>query len=409
VREVKALIFRPLGSSSAPSEEKKEAKQHTHIRFDDGSGDEGKGKENAKGKGKKMHGKTKANAKGDGKTAQERLERYNVHAWYYAAVTLNQVVLTPTEADRVVARTLLGVYFEMFEEILGAKRQGGSSLNNLEGRVESDGEGEGDGKKGKGKARAKEVKGAAGFAEIEDATSRLLSAVLTGVNRALPFAKVDVAGDDVFKTHIDTLFLITHTSSFNISLQALLLILQITTSLSSHPSHPSSSSSQSSFATALADRFYRTLYASLTDARLGESNKQAMYLNLLFKALKADQNIERVKAFVRRFVQVLVVGVGGGGGAEFVAGGLYLLGELFQTVPGLKSLLGVEKRGKGATEEYDPRKRDPQYAHASASPMYELVCCYPLDFFLPAYTYTPSRYLSYITTILLCLCTHASS
>jgi ribosome biogenesis protein MAK21 len=51
-----------------------------------------------------------------------------------------------------------------------------------------------------------------------------------------------------------------------------------------------------------------------------------MYLNLLFKSLKADDNNERVKAFVRRFVQVL--GSGGGGGTEFIAGGLYLLGEV---------------------------------------------------------------------------------
>jgi ribosome biogenesis protein MAK21 len=51
-----------------------------------------------------------------------------------------------------------------------------------------------------------------------------------------------------------------------------------------------------------------------------------MYLNLLFKSLKADENEDRVKAFARRFVQVL--GSGGGGGTEFVAGGLYLLGEV---------------------------------------------------------------------------------
>ena len=127
-----------------------------------------------------------------------------------------------------------------------------------------------------------------------------------------------------FNKHIDTLFLITHTSTFNISLQALVLILQITTSLST--AKPSESSS--TFATRLTDRFYRALYASLTDQRLATSNKQAMYLNLLFKALKADHNLERVKAFVRRFLQVLVVGIGGSGGAEFVAGGFYLLGEV---------------------------------------------------------------------------------
>ena len=51
-----------------------------------------------------------------------------------------------------------------------------------------------------------------------------------------------------------------------------------------------------------------------------------MYLNLLFKALKADPDKERVKAFVRRFVQVLASG--GGGATEFMAGGLYLLGEV---------------------------------------------------------------------------------
>lgn len=137
-----------------------------------------------------------------------------------------------------------------------------------------------------------------------------------------------------FKTHIDTLFLITHTSTFNISLQALVLIHQITASLTSS-TRPSASTSTSdaapasaSFATSLADRFYRTLYASLADARLATSNKQAMYLNLLFKALRGDAHVERVRAVVRRFVQVLAVGIGGAGGAEFVAGGLYLLGEV---------------------------------------------------------------------------------
>ncbi len=51
-----------------------------------------------------------------------------------------------------------------------------------------------------------------------------------------------------------------------------------------------------------------------------------MYLNLFFKSVKADENHERVKALIRRFTQVLVSG--GGGATEFVAGGLYLLGEV---------------------------------------------------------------------------------
>lgn len=54
-----------------------------------------------------------------------------------------------------------------------------------------------------------------------------------------------------------------------------------------------------------------------------------MYLNLFFKSVKADagnEDGERVKALIRRFIQVLVSG--GGGATEFTAGGLYLLGEV---------------------------------------------------------------------------------
>jgi ribosome biogenesis protein MAK21 len=121
--------------------------------------------------------------------------------------------------------------------------------------------------------------------------------------------------------HIDTLFLITHTSTFNISLQALVLIQQITVSFSSP--------STSSMAKSISDRYYRTLYASLHDTRLATSSKQAMYLNLFFKSVKADagnDDGERVQALMRRFIQVLVSG--GGGATEFTAGGLYLLGEV---------------------------------------------------------------------------------
>lgn len=122
--------------------------------------------------------------------------------------------------------------------------------------------------------------------------------------------------------HIDTLFFITHTSTFNISLQALLLIQQIAASLSPIKKSPHSSP----MAKSITDRYYRALYASLHDPRLASSSKQAMYLNLLFKSVKADENNERVVALIRRFTQVLVTG--GGGAPEFIAGGLYLLGEV---------------------------------------------------------------------------------
>ena len=104
-----------------------------------------------------------------------------------------------------------------------------------------------------------------------------------------------------------------------------MLIQQISASLTSTGSAPSSSSTAKS----IVDRYYRTLYNSLHDSRLATSSKQAMYLNLFFKSVKADAGVgdgERVKALIRRFVQVLVSG--GGGATEFVAGGLFLLGEV---------------------------------------------------------------------------------
>ena len=115
-----------------------------------------------------------------------------------------------------------------------------------------------------------------------------------------------------------------------------------------------------------------------------------MYLNLLFKSIKADaDNIDRVVALVRRFIQVLVSG--GSGATEVVAGGLYLLGEvsplghlllllpddggkkLFSSVPGLRST--IYQTVKPDDGPYDPRKRDPQFAHARSSALWEIVCC----------------------------------
>jgi len=188
-----------------------------------------------------------------------------------------------------------------------------------------------------------------------------------------------------------------------------------------------------------------------------------MYLNLLFKSVKADAAVavatttaegaagseivaertergERVKALIRRFLQVLVSG--GGGAPEFIAGGLYLLGEvgivifafscfqnpslvfvaslhcflvlaitilssfsqpkhpwspvysvlqiyrmlkrffffffiqLFSSVPGLRSMINDPPQPASSTQQgssYDPRKREPQFAHASALPLWELV------------------------------------
>jgi ribosome biogenesis protein MAK21 len=102
------------------------------------------------------------------------------------------------------------------------------------------------------------------------------------------------------------LFRIIHTGTFNVGIQALTLIFQV-------------SSRQQS----VSDRFYRVLYDTLLDHRLAESSKQAMYLNLLFKAMKADTSAKRVAAFVKRLMQILAYHQ-----PPFVCGALFLLGEV---------------------------------------------------------------------------------
>ncbi|KAF8966791.1 CBF/Mak21 family-domain-containing protein [Flammula alnicola] len=348
VREIISLILRP--PSAAPAASSSTPAPNKHVRFGDAEPSKPKPKSAA----------TSPEKKGG-----------NAHARYYATVTFNQIVLTP--ADREVALQLIDVYFEMFKELLGEgseedKEEEAPKGDDEATKFKTDKGGRIREGKNKGKGKQTEIKGAAGFTEVEDSNSKLISAILTGVNRALPFAKID-AGDAGINKHIDTLFLITHTSTFNISLQALVLIQQITASLS--PSDASSSSSSSATAKSITDRYYRTLYTSLFDTRLVTSSKQAMYLNLFFKSVKADVGRgdgERVKALIRRFVQVLVSG--GGGATEFVAGGLFLLGELFSSIPGLRSM--INEAPKETSETYDPRKREPQFAHASCLPLWEL-------------------------------------
>ena len=173
VREIISLVLRPPAPvPSASTSVSSSANKHVHF---------------ANGTPSKSKPKTVDKQSG------------NAHARYYATVTFNQIVLTP--GDREVALKLIDVYFEMFKELLGEGAdvvedeldpKGDSEPKEFKtdkgGRIRDGGKGR------KGKRKYKEIKGAAGFTEVEDAHSKLISAILTGVNRALPFAKVE-AGD----------------------------------------------------------------------------------------------------------------------------------------------------------------------------------------------------------------------
>ncbi|OWP03258.1 hypothetical protein B2J93_2990 [Marssonina coronariae] len=288
------------------------------------------------------------------------------HAKYYAINTLNQTILSGKEEE--VAQKLLSIYFELFVTLLkkpDQKQQVGAFFNR-KGQVQGGGA-----PKGK-KAKAKATKEEEAKLTSEEVNQKLISAVLTGVNRAFPFSKSD---NTTLEKHMDTLFKITHSSNFNTSIQALMLIEQLSTS-----KHLA------------VERFYRTLYESLLDPRLVTSSKHALYLNLLFRALRADLKIKRVKAFVKRMLQVVTLHQ-----PPFICGILFLIRELEATFPGLKTMLDNPEEEEGADEEvfhdvpedgaepdvpvkrigpstvYDGRKRDPEHSNADKSCLWELI------------------------------------
>ena len=345
-REVSTLILKPTAVSAAGG-------AGGHVRFDED----------------KPASKKPAKAEGTN------------HARYYGLITLNQITLTKNDGE--TAAKLVELYFEVFREILGDGKsdEDDGEEDKQKKKVEAVA-----GKVGKWQGRRKGAKPKGGRKPaveeevVDNAEAKLVAAVLTGINRAMPYAKLD---EDHFTQYMDTLFKITHAGTFNTSIQSLQLIAQV-----------------SRTRPAVADRFYRTLYDALFDPRLVTSSKQAMFLNLLFKSLMGDDNTPRVMAFVKRLLQML-----GMQQPPFICGALYLLGDLFNTTPGLRRMLlepeddgqehfvDADKKAQGDAEAeaaiaaandkaYDGRKRQPQFANADSSCLWELTPF--LDHFHPS-------------------------
>jgi ribosome biogenesis protein MAK21 len=199
--------------------------------------------------------------------------------------------------------------------------------------------------------------------------SRLLSALLTGVNRAHPFLP---RNNPLMEKHIDALYKIVHTAPPGGCTQALMLLFNLAvgsggdSKSSEKPKSDSKAGSINEVSTGRKDRFYRALYSTLMTPTMLYSGKKhlTMYFNLIYKAMKYDTEPARIVAFGKRLLTSVMHCE-----ASVIAGTLFLLSEVGKLQPVLANGLLKSRSGDEHTESdtpiWDPVKREPKRAFSS--------------------------------------------
>lgn len=336
---------------------------------------------------------------------EQLLLRPNItqRAQFYAVCFLNQVPFRKDDTE--LARTVVKMYMDLFVAFIAEKKK--EIVLKEEKKLKTAAR-----KKRRRKASKKPEKLCHEVTE-ETKNSRLMAALLLGVNRAFPYTKPEV-DDCSYDQYMDPLFRVAHADSFSSALQALALLLQVS----------QAGSMQN-------DRLYCALYSRLVDASESSEKLQAVFLNLVFKAIRNDTNPKRIKAFVKRLLQSAMYGSSSFSGACIIVVSECLLkghkgllrsfvslpegdddDELFVDIDKLGEIANIEPNSSGlnsahedvtetavssrmfdnskkdvtksaATAEsedknswdntihYDPRKREPRFAGAERSSLWE--------------------------------------
>lgn len=345
-------------------------------------------------------------------------------AQYYAAVLLNQFPLNHTSEGEKLAAQLVEFYFSVFQILHKRSKEeaenGGAAADGDDAKGSKDKKqrwrdgakkgGRGGGRGGRGGrggpggrgGRGKKPDGLNGLRAPATplgagVDARVVSALLTGINRAFPYVDADAVEPLVEKVS-PALFAIAHSPNLGGALQALSLLLQLLSSRA-----------------AVSDRFYRALYSVLLHpgAPRGSSAAAGQLMSLTFRALKDDPQPARAAAMVKRLLQVAAHAP-----ASFACGSLMLISEFLRLKPshwdavrqpregdegddvehfvdvddddddkenGLaedasdsdsdsdeKKLKAAKKAMESAAHRYDMSKRDPLYAKADQSCWWEL-------------------------------------
>ncbi|XP_073142319.1 protein SLOW WALKER 2 [Henckelia pumila] len=199
--------------------------------------------------------------------------RLGLRAKYHAVNFLSQIRLSHKGDGPKAAKRLIDIYFALFKILISEASTAPPVAK----------QGKEDRKTSISSKMDKTKVSSDAHVEMD---SRLLSALLTGVNRAFPFVSSDET-DDVIEVHAPLLFQLVHSKNFNVGVQALMLLDKI------------SSKNQ-----IVSDRYYRALYSKLLLPSSMNSSKEEMFIGLLLRSMKNDVNMKRVAAFSKRLLQV---------------------------------------------------------------------------------------------------------
>eukprot|EP01036_Dinobryon_divergens_P027227 gene27227-35958_t len=167
--------------------------------------------------------------------------------------------------------------------------------------------------------------------------SRLLGALLNGVNKALPLLRTV---EPLIK-HISALFRMVHTSSFAASTQALALLAFLAIDSNANIGSEGHSS--------IKRRYYRALYTKLLSDDVLTHGKNTLFLNLLYRSVKKDDNENRAMAFIKR------LSICASWSAPPIAAGLlFLISGLLLARPSLRSM--IQQESEPSAEDVALRK-----------------------------------------------------
>ncbi|KAJ9184828.1 hypothetical protein P3X46_004516 [Hevea brasiliensis] len=220
-----------------------------------------------------------------------------LRAKYHAVNFLSQIRLSHKGEGQKVAKRLIDVYFALFKLL----------ITEAENSQKADKSGKAKDRNTSNPVKELKVESSESYVELD---SRLLSALLTGVNRAFPYVSSTEA-DDLIEVQTPMLFRLVHSKNFNVGVQALMLLDKI------------SSKNQ-----IVSDRFYRALYSKLLLPAAMNSSKAKMFIGLILRAMKNDVNLKRVSAFSKRLLQVSLQQP-----PQYACGCLFLLSEVLKARP----------------------------------------------------------------------------